>query len=100
MVRRFERHIDLSDPARFTPHYRLVPMSSPVLALAAELCNLYWHMRPNPLRSLDAIQLACALAAASLLSEELAFVTSDVRLAAIAPLEGLRVINPAFPPSP
>lgn len=100
MARGFERHIALSDPARATPLYRLVPISQSVLALASELCNQHWQAQPSPLRSLDAIQLACALAAAAGFSDELVFVTADVRLAAIAPLEGFRIINPAFPPPP
>lgn len=97
MVRGFERHIALSDPARATPHYRLVPVSAPVLALATELCNQYWQAQPFPLRSLDAIQLACTLATAASVADELVFVTADTRLAAIAPHEGFRVINPSFP---
>lgn len=99
MVRRFERHIILSDPSRANPLYRLVPITPSLLALASALCNQYWQMQPYPLRSLDAIQLACALAGAADLPDELIFVTADVRLAAIAPLEGFRVINPAFPPA-
>jgi predicted nucleic acid-binding protein len=97
MVHGFERHIALSDSVRATPLYRLVPVSASVLALAAELCNQYWQAQPFPLRSLDAIQLACALATAASVSDELIFVTADTRLAAIAPREGFRVVNPAFP---
>lgn len=100
LIRGFERHIALSDPTRAVPLYRLIPVSQPVLALAAELCNQYWQAQPSPLRSLDAIQLACALAAAADTSEEVIFVTADVRLAAIAPREGFSVVNPAFPPQP
>ncbi|HEY7849811.1 MAG TPA: type II toxin-antitoxin system VapC family toxin [Ktedonobacterales bacterium] len=100
MTRGFERHIALSDPTGPNPMYRLVPVSQPILALAAELCNQYWRLQPYPLRSLDAIQLACALAAAADVSDELVVVTADVRLAAIASLEGFRVIHPAFPPQP
>lgn len=100
MVRRFERHMALSDPARAAPLYQLVPVTLPVFALASELCNQYWQLRPHPLRSLDAIQLACALAARMDITDEIIFVTADVRLAAVAPLEGFRVINPAFPHQP
>jgi predicted nucleic acid-binding protein len=98
MVARFERHIALSVPTSISPVYRLVPLAPTVLTLAAALCNRYWAMQPHPLRSLDAIQLACALAAAADVSDELILVTADARLAAIAPLEGLRVINPSYPP--
>ncbi|MFI5274876.1 MAG: type II toxin-antitoxin system VapC family toxin [Ktedonobacterales bacterium] len=89
MVNTFGRHLMLSDPARRDPMYRLVPLTSTVMAIAAMLCNTHWLMQPNPLRSLDAIQLACALATAANLSDELLFVTADKRLLAIAPLEGL-----------
>lgn len=98
MVNTFERHIALSGPARVIPMYHLIPIAPTIIVLAAALCNRYWDVPPHPLRSLDAIQLACAIAAAVSLSDELVFVTADVRLATIAPLEGLRVINPAYPP--
>jgi predicted nucleic acid-binding protein len=68
--------------------------------MAAGLCTQYWEMRPYPLRSLDAIQLACAIATARGLPDELVFVTADARLSAIAPLEGFQVINPPYPPHP
>jgi len=78
----------------------LVPVTPPVFALASDLCNQHWPLRPYPLRSLDAIQLACALAAATEVSDKLVFVTADLRLAAVAPLEGFRVVSPALPPAP
>jgi predicted nucleic acid-binding protein len=98
MVNLFARHLTLSDPARPRPMYRLVPLTPAVLELAADLCNRYWDVRPHPLRSLDAIQLAAALLTAAAISDELLLVTSDVRLAAVAPLEGLTVVNPLAPP--
>jgi predicted nucleic acid-binding protein len=96
MTRSFERHISLSDIARPAPLYHLVPLTRSVLALASALCNQYWQAQPHPLRSLDAIQLACARAIALNIDTELVFVTADVRLAAIAPLEGLSVVNPGL----
>jgi hypothetical protein len=42
--------------------------------------------------------LACAIAVAAHVPEELILVAADTRLIAIAPLEGLRVINPIDPP--
>ena len=95
MAHGFERHISLSDAARLAPLYHLVPITQSVLALASELCNHYWQTHPHPLRSLDAIQLACARAIALNLGSQLVFVTADVRLAAIAQLEGLSVMNPS-----
>lgn len=100
MQNTFERHLALSDPSRTFPVYLLINISPAILAMAAALCTQYWEMRPYPLRSLDAIQLACAIATARGLPDELVFVTADTRLSAIAPLEGFRVINPAYPPHP
>jgi predicted nucleic acid-binding protein len=100
MVNQFERHLTLSDPTRPNPMYRLIPLSPVVLALAARLGNRYWESTPHPLRSLDAIQLAAGLSIARALPDEFIFVTADVRLAAIAPMEGFRVINPEYPPQP
>jgi len=100
MVNHFARHLALCDPTRPRPMYRLIPLAPAVLELAAELCNRYWDVRPHPLRSLDAIQLAAALLTATAITDELLLVTSDVRLAAVAPLEGLTVVNPLTPPHP
>ena len=100
MIRRFERHIALSAPTRSIPLYRIVSGASSVFALAAALCNQYWRVDPSPLRSLDAIQLASALAARAALAGELTFVTADARLTAIAHLEGFVTVNPALAPLP
>ena len=100
MVNTFERHLVLSDPSRARPMYLLVPLTAAILAFAGALCNKYWDIRPHPLRSLDALQLASALGVASTISDELFFVSADSRLAAIAPLEGLTVIHPAYTPHP
>lgn len=100
MVNLFGRHLVLSDPARPRPMYRLIPLSTAVLDLAAELCNRYWDVRPHPLRSLDAVQLAAAVLTATVIGEQLLLVTADIRLAAVAPQEGLTVVNPLNPPRP
>jgi len=71
MVVRFERHLALSTSTSPSPVYRLIPLTPDVLALAAALCNGYWQAQPHPLCSLDAIQLACALAAVADISDEL-----------------------------
>jgi predicted nucleic acid-binding protein len=98
MVNLFARHLALSDPTRSRPMYRLVPLAPTVLELAADLCNRYWDVHPHPLRSLDAIQLAAALLTAAAIPDELHLVTADTRLGAVAPLEGLTVVNPLAPP--
>lgn len=98
MVNLFDRHLVQSDISQSHPVYRLVPLSPTVILLAERLCDRYWDVNPHSLRSLDAIQLAAGLLTATAIPEELVFVTADTRLAAIAPLEGFRVINPVFPP--
>jgi predicted nucleic acid-binding protein len=100
LVNLFGRHLVLSDPGRPRPMYRLIALSPTVLDLAAELCNRYWDVRPHPLRSLDALQLATAVLTATAIQDELLLVTADTRLAAVAPLEGLTLVNPLHPPSP
>ena len=100
LIARFERHLVLSDPAHPHPIYRMVPLAPSVLDLATLLCNRHWLDTPVPLRSLDAIQLAAALLVARVITEELIFVTADVRLSATAPMENLRTINPLYPPQP
>jgi hypothetical protein len=69
-----------------------------VIGIAVQFCNKYWALSPHPLRSLDAIQLASAIFVAAVLPDALTVVSADVRLSAIAQLEGLRVINPVYPP--
>ena len=78
--------------------YQVVQLTDSLLAVAAALCNKYADISPGPLRSLDAIQLASAQVAIAAAQDELTLVTSDTRLAAVAAFEGLRVINPAYPP--
>jgi hypothetical protein len=100
MVNTFARHLALSAIASKAPVYRLIPISTEVLELAASLCNQHAALDPFPIRSLDAIQLASAILTASALRDELIAVTADARLAVLAESEGFRVINPEFPPSP
>ncbi|HKT38255.1 MAG TPA: hypothetical protein VJR48_07765 [Ktedonobacterales bacterium] len=98
MVNAFRQHLILSGPSYRVPVYILVDITPAILTLAADLCNKYWEMDPHPLRSLEAIQLASAIAAAASTTDELIFVTADTRLAAVASFEGFRVVNPAYPP--
>ena len=99
MINTFSRQIVLSDPLRSTPIYTIVPLSEAVIAAAATLCNTYSGRDVDPIRTLDAIQLASALLTAPTMQDELVFVTADTHLGAVAQDEGFRVINPAFPPS-
>ncbi len=93
LVNLFLRHVR-------TSHYLVWQITPGLVASAIVLCNRYWNLTPGPLRSLDAIHVASALAVAARLSDELNLVTADVRMVAVAAFEGLRVANPAYPPTP
>jgi predicted nucleic acid-binding protein len=100
MTRMFERDFTLSAASRQKPVYIVVPLSPAILEYAATLCGTYWQAQPHPLRSLDAVQLACGVAMAVAAADELRFVTSDTRLGAIALYEGLPVLNPMYSAMP
>jgi predicted nucleic acid-binding protein len=68
--------------------YTLAELDTPVFSTARRM------LVKHPLRSLDAIQLACALEGAKSLGSPLTFVSADVRLLAAASAEGLAVDNP------
>ncbi|MGH2516246.1 MAG: type II toxin-antitoxin system VapC family toxin [Ktedonobacterales bacterium] len=95
LVSMFQRHVALS--ATSGRIYTILPLDTVVVDLAETLCSRFWDTRPHPLRSLDALQLASALLVADKILDELVFVTTDVRLLAIAPLAGFRVIDPVHP---
>ena len=66
-----------------------VAVSKEVVAHAAELVLIH------PLRSLDAIQLASAIAVTTQAPEALRFGSGDARLVAAARAEGLSIAGPA-----
>ncbi len=72
--------------------YLAVPLDASVLVTARQLVGKY------PLRTLDAIQLACALRAVTLLSEPMTFVCADARLLSAAGGEGFATDNPLAHP--
>ncbi len=72
--------------------YLAVPLDAPVLATARTLVGKY------PLRTLDAIQLACAMRASALLAEPMTFVCADTRLLSAATGEGFATDNPLAHP--
>ena len=72
--------------------YLTVALEAPVLAQARQLVDRY------PLRTLDAIQLACALRATALLGETITFVCADNRLLTAAAAEGFVTDNPLLHP--
>lgn len=96
-INQFERHVARRATSRNTPIYYMTWLNSAIVQLAASLCDRFWDVQPYPLRTLDAIQLACALTEASGTTDEVIFVTSDQRLEAVAPVAGLRVVNPERP---
>ena len=81
----------LRDMAR---HYVVIDLDAPKLRLARLLASK--HTGIPALRSLGAVQLACALYARQI-DSQLTFVVADARLGLIARREGLDVIDPAHP---
>ena len=68
--------------------YLIVPLDEAVITRARNLVTRY------PLRTLDAIQLACAIEATTILSELMAFVSGDNNLLTAAAAEGFVTDNP------
>jgi hypothetical protein len=68
--------------------YLTVPLDQVVLIRARQLVGQY------PLRSLDAIQLACALHALTILQDTIIFVSGDNNLLSAAAYEGFTTDNP------
>src|SRR5262249_43000322 len=68
--------------------YLVVPVESDVLRRARQLVGKY------PLRTFDAIQLACAVQAVQLLSSPMNFISSDTKLLAAATAEGFTTGDP------
>lgn len=76
----FLRHVE--------DQYRVIALTSPILEQARQL------IISHPLRTLDAIQLASALAAAQIMQVTPVFVAADHRLLAAATAAGFTVENP------
>lgn len=72
--------------------YLTIALQKAVLTHACAVVKTY------PLRTLDAIQLASALRAGAILSEQITFLSSDRNLLAAATAEGLLVDNPLLHP--
>ena len=72
--------------------YLTVPLEEAVLLQASDLVGRY------PLRTLDAVQLACALAGAAILGEPLTFVCAATNLLNAPAGEGLATDNPLAHP--
>jgi uncharacterized protein len=68
--------------------YLLVSLSDAVLVRAATLVN------KHPLRTLDSIQLSCAIEAQAMLGVVLIFLSADNNLLSAAAAEGLATDNP------
>ncbi len=72
--------------------YLVVPVEVSVFQQSVSL------VQKHPLRTLDALQLACALRAVALLHENITFVCADNRLLMAASAEGFATDNPLLHP--
>jgi hypothetical protein len=68
--------------------YLVVPVDAHILAQARQLVT------KHPLRTLDAIQLSCAVQAVNLLGSPMTFISSDKNLLAAAVAEGFTTDDP------
>lgn len=68
--------------------YLVAPVDNQLLAQARNLVNTY------PLRTLDAVQLACALWAKQFFAEPITFLSADRNLLTIAAAEGFKTDDP------
>jgi len=99
----FERHIRLSREGIAGARYRLIEVTPDVLERARDLVQKYQSGKPKALHTLDAIQLACAIKASSMLPDaqrqDVKLVTEDQQLAGCAADQGFEVINTIHPPA-
>jgi hypothetical protein len=72
----------------YRAHYWVIPVNRSILLQAARLVDRH------PLRTLDALQLACALQAANNLSQPISFISADNNLLGAAAAEGFTTDNP------
>lgn len=68
--------------------YLIVPLDTAILVQARQL------LQKHPLRTLDAIQLSCAMQAVALLGSPITFISSDNNLLAAAVVEGFATDDP------
>jgi uncharacterized protein len=68
--------------------YLVVPLDTDILVQARQL------LIKHPLRTLDAIQLSCAMQSAALLESPITFISSDKNLLAAALAEGFVIDDP------
>ncbi len=100
----FARDLRLSAPPRQLRVFDIITLTDAALVRAGTLLEKYRTGKPFALRSLDAIQLACATFARDGLpsSEQtgMVFATVDRQLRGVAAAEGFVVINPEYPGTP
>jgi predicted nucleic acid-binding protein len=77
--------------AHVRENYFVVPLTSDVLYLSRVLVSHYMAYR---LRTLDAIQLACAVEVRKVLEQDLIFVAADDRLRNVAYADSFKVDDP------
>jgi len=96
-INRFERHRDAENDYRRSL-YTILLINNAVLAEPQRLLRAYRAGIPKGLRSLDALQLACAVRARKTLAPEeqaqMVFVTIDKQLSGCASNEGFVTFNP------
>jgi predicted nucleic acid-binding protein len=96
-VNRFERHLDTENDYR-RALYTILLINNALLAEAQRLLRAYRSGAPKGLRTLDALQLACAVRAHKTLALEeqsqMVFVTIDKQLSGCAANEGFVTFNP------
>ena len=94
---RFERHLDADNGYRHSL-YTILLINDAVLVEAQRLLRAYRSGTPKGLRSLDALQLACAIRARKTLAPEeqpqMVFVTIDKQLSGCAANEDFVTFNP------
>ncbi|MEO7003410.1 MAG: type II toxin-antitoxin system VapC family toxin, partial [Ktedonobacterales bacterium] len=65
----FERHIRISREGLAGARYRLIELTPDIIERARDLVKKYQSGKPKALHTLDAIQLACAIKARSMLPD-------------------------------
>lgn len=101
--REYDKDISLSSANRlrriFLAHvqgsYIVIPLNSDILYLSRVLVSHYMAYR---LRTLDAIQLACAVEVRKVLEQDLLFVAADDRLRNVAYADSFEVDDPRLHP--
>ncbi len=88
LLPRYINRLESAFLRHYLSEYMVIPVTTSVLISASNIT------KRHPLRSLDAIQLASAVQATSLVSSPITFISADNRLLTGAAAEGFKVDNP------